>query len=346
MSFKANPAVAKRGCTFLSSGVCGRLDVWGDWRLKVGAARETGRGMAISPRLATFQGGKGMRDRGRTRAGWSMAVLGCALAGLMGASPSVATEADKTVRIAAAPELLNSGLFDHLAPRFRFKTRVSIDLRSAAGGVATTENADLVIVAAGDGAAPHMAAGGIAATPVFARDGATFVAIPFDPARRPGARERLAKRFVSWLVSSSGERAMLGYRPDDGGGTFAKPGTVAPVRTAALAAPLDPRGEKLALRHCGRCHVVSERNKYGGIGSTPSFAALRTLGDWKDRFDAFWSLRPHPAFTQVEGITEPFAPEQPSPIVPIELTLDEVTAIVAFTGTIPPKDLGAPVQSQ
>ena len=70
-------------------------------------------------------------------------------------------------------------------------------------------------------------------------------------------------------------------------------------------------GEKLTLFHCGRCHVISERNKYGGIGSTPSFGALRTLEDWEDRMRAFYALAPHPAFTQVEGITEPFAINRP-----------------------------------
>ena len=42
-------------------------------------------------------------------------------------------------------------------------------------------------------------------------------------------------------------------------------------------------GEKLTLFHCGRCHVINEKNKYGGIGSTPSFGALRTMEDWEDR---------------------------------------------------------------
>jgi mono/diheme cytochrome c family protein len=103
-------------------------------------------------------------------------------------------------------------------------------------------------------------------------------------------------------------------------------------------------GEKLTLFHCGRCHVINERNKYGGIGSTPSFAALRTLDDWEDRFDAFWTLNPHPAFTQVEGMTEPFLPHRPSPIHPMELTLDEVETITEYARTIPPKDLGNEVR--
>ena len=99
-------------------------------------------------------------------------------------------------------------------------------------------------------------------------------------------------------------------------------------------------GEKLTLVHCGRCHVINERNKYGGIGSTPSFAAIRTLEDWEDRMRSFFALAPHPAFTQVEGITEPFPVERPSPIHPVALTEAEIDVITEYTRTIAPKNLG------
>jgi len=103
-------------------------------------------------------------------------------------------------------------------------------------------------------------------------------------------------------------------------------------------------GEKLTLFHCGRCHVVNQRNRYGGIGSTPSFAALRTLADWEARFKTFWTLAPHPAFTQVAGMTEPFPADRPPPIHPVELTLEQVDRIIGFARTIAPKDLGAPIR--
>ena len=103
-------------------------------------------------------------------------------------------------------------------------------------------------------------------------------------------------------------------------------------------------GEKLTLFHCGRCHVINERNKYGSIGSTPSFGALRTLDDWEARFDAFFTLAPHPAFTQVKDVTEPFPAHRPSPIHPMELTLEDIETIREFARTIPPKDLGAEVR--
>ncbi|MEO0760718.1 MAG: hypothetical protein AAFZ09_02745 [Pseudomonadota bacterium] len=102
-------------------------------------------------------------------------------------------------------------------------------------------------------------------------------------------------------------------------------------------------GEKLATFACGRCHVVSERNRMGGIGSTPSFAAMRTIEDWERRFRTFYALRPHGAFTQVEGVTPPFDPLRPPAIHPVEVTEADIEAIVDFARSIPPKDLGAPL---
>jgi hypothetical protein len=115
---------------------------------------------------------------------------------------------------------------------------------------------------------------------------------------------------------------------------------------ALLLAPAPGRaqdfapGEKLALFNCGRCHVIGPRNRMGGIGSTPSFPVLRTFPDWEARMKAFWTLRPHPSFTQIEGMTEPFAEDQPSHIHPIRLTLEELDRIIGYARTVEPADLG------
>jgi hypothetical protein len=114
-----------------------------------------------------------------------------------------------------------------------------------------------------------------------------------------------------------------------------------PLAAAPAAAQDYAPGEKLTIINCGRCHVVSSKNRMGGIGSTPSFAVLRTFPDWEDRMKAFWTLRPHPSFTQVEGMTKPFAEDQPAHVHPIRLTLDELDQIIAYARTIPPADLGA-----
>ena len=99
-------------------------------------------------------------------------------------------------------------------------------------------------------------------------------------------------------------------------------------------------GERLTLINCGRCHVVSEKDRMGGIGSTPSFAVMRTWENWEEKMKAFWTYRPHPAFAQVKGMTEPFPLERPSPIHPISLTLEELGIIINYARTIKPADLG------
>ena len=103
------------------------------------------------------------------------------------------------------------------------------------------------------------------------------------------------------------------------------------------------KGEKLVRQHCTRCHVVGNLNKYGGIGSTPSFGAMKSLPDWQDRFATFWSLLPHPSVVQVEGLS----PERPKGLLAttkqIFLNMDDVDAIQAYVDTVPVKDLGGGV---
>ncbi|MEL6577103.1 MAG: hypothetical protein AAFQ81_14560 [Pseudomonadota bacterium] len=102
-------------------------------------------------------------------------------------------------------------------------------------------------------------------------------------------------------------------------------------------------GEKFATYVCGRCHVVSERTRMGGIGSTPSFMALRGFPDWEERFRVFYALMPHPSFTQVEGITPPFPPERPPHIHPVELTEADLERLVEYVRALEPLDLGGTI---
>ena len=100
-------------------------------------------------------------------------------------------------------------------------------------------------------------------------------------------------------------------------------------------------GEKLTFINCGRCHVIGERNRMGGIGSTPGFAVIRTWKNWEQKMESFYTLNPHPAFTQIEGVTPPFPENRPSPIHPITLTLKEIGIIIDYARTVEPADLGA-----
>jgi len=103
-------------------------------------------------------------------------------------------------------------------------------------------------------------------------------------------------------------------------------------------------GEKLTYVNCGRCHVIGERNRMGGIGSTPGFAVIRTWPDWEAKMRGFYALNPHPAFTQIAGVTEPFAANLPSPIHPIRLTEAEIERIVEYARGVEPADLGPPIR--
>ena len=92
--------------------------------------------------------------------------------------------------------------------------------------------------------------------------------------------------------------------------------------------------------------MIGEVNKHNGLGSTPSFGVLRSLPNWNQRFEGFYALNPHPSFTQIADVTPPFDPERPSPIYPLEITLADLDEILAFVSSIPPADLGAPIQHQ
>ena len=72
----------------------------------------------------------------------------------------------------------------------------------------------------------------------------------------------------------------------------------------ASANEIIAKGREVVRQHCTRCHVVPNMNPYGGIGSTPSFAALKWLSDWEHRFEVFYTLPPHPALVKISGLSE------------------------------------------
>lgn len=160
-----------------------------------------------------------------------------------------------------------------------------------------------------------------------------------------GAGTTAAKRFEEWLAGSVGQKTIASYTVD--GEQVFFPAAIARERAAAPKISGDAvAGEALAERHCGRCHMVNEKTRLTTIGSTPSFALLRGFPDWRTRFEAFFVLRPHPAFTIVEDVTEPFAESLPSPIVPITVTVEDIEAILAYVSEMKPADLGSPLKLQ
>ncbi|WP_299866394.1 hypothetical protein [uncultured Roseobacter sp.] len=218
----------------------------------------------------------------------------------------------------AVPEALEAtGLAQYLVPRFSLKTSVRIarvgpdaeaEMRFTRGGTAVFEG-------------PQQRWG-------LEHDG--------DPR---------AVRFLDWLKSDVGKRTIESFKAEDGT-TYSAALTQAKVEVEVSFDGDRRKGEALSLSLCGRCHVINESNRMNGMGSTPSFRVLRGLSDWDRRFANFHLLNPHPSFTQIDGVTDPFDPTLPSPIVPVELTVDDLEAILAYVSGVAPADLGAPLQLQ
>lgn len=233
--------------------------------------------------------------------------------------PGWAVADDRSVRLHAPADLAETGLFAHILPRFKLKTQVRVDLVD-------------------DPAAAHLTLGD---------EGRAL----FDGLGRTWALDVVAEghtgteRFVDWLRSEVGMRTITGYEPE-GVTLFTEPAPREAVAAAVEMSGDAVLGHRVSRAKCTRCHAVDDESRTMGIGSTPSFSVLRSLGDWEQRFAAFYALNPHPAFTIIEDVTPPFPHDRPSPIVPIAMTLDEVEAVLAYVAAMPPADLGAPLQHQ
>lgn len=234
--------------------------------------------------------------------------------------PLCAVAEDRAFLLALPDDMIAQGFDNHLLTRFKFKTRISVT------PVGPADAANAALLPEGEGARVFQDAGG-----------------------RPWRLARLddpdghVKAFEDWLKSGPGKSAIESFAPAGVAMFTTEAAAVAIVEEESFDGDV-ANGAKLALVHCGRCHVVDERNRMGGIGSTPSFAALRGREGWSDLFRAFWSHNPHPSFTTVDGVS---APDESAVvhIAPVEITLDEIEAITAFVATIEAKDLGRPVQS-
>ncbi len=251
---------------------------------------------------------------------WTLALAAMLILAMAGAEAE-----ERRMTVAASPELIESGLLKHMLPRFSLKTSIRTTPVPLEPGV----EADVLVGPAVDGGRP-----------VFRGGETVYLAGPGG-----GAQQAQAARFLDWLASDIGQRTVASFAPD--GKPLYEPAADAKVEAKGPAVTGDAvAGERLALVHCGRCHVVGPKNRMGGIGSTPSFAMLRTLGDWERRFRAFFTLNPHPAFTQVSGVTPPFDEARPPPIAPLEVTLADIDAILAYVAALAPADLAEPLKYQ
>ncbi|MCB2084400.1 MAG: hypothetical protein KDD90_10155, partial [Sphingomonadaceae bacterium] len=154
-----------------------------------------------------------------------------------------------------------------------------------------------------------------------------------------------AGKFEEWLAGDVGQRTLASFSAN-GKQPFTPAAAKKAQKVNVVATGDAVLGESLAERHCGRCHMVNEKTRMTTIGSTPSFALMRGFPDWDNRFEAFYVLNPHPSFTIVTEVTEPFDETRPPPIAPLELSLEDIEAILAFVRTIEPADLGSPLKLQ
>tara|TARA_R110000868_G_scaffold295163_1_gene555580 strand:- start:3096 stop:3881 length:786 start_codon:yes stop_codon:yes gene_type:complete len=240
--------------------------------------------------------------------------------------PQAAGAQQADLRLIVPQRLIDTGLVRHLMPRFRFKTRIRVE----------------AVAEGGEGEASLLpnAEGGVAVLSSAEGEPYFLAVLSGDPEHR----EKISA-LQAWLQSVPGRSAIESFKPD--GTQMFTPGARKVVKAQKVKIEGDADlGSKLALQHCGRCHVIDSRNPFGGIGSTPSFGALKSMPKWATSFPEFWTINPHPAFTQIEGITKPFDPARPPPIAPLILTPEEVKAISSFVSRMPAKDLGGGVEAR
>jgi len=229
--------------------------------------------------------------------------------------PGLAWAEDRLVRLYAAPELVESGLIQHIRPRFSLKTQVRVEMVPEA-------EADVSL--------------GLEGVALFSGLGQTWH-------MEQRGESKGAQRFADWLTSDVGTRTIRSFAPE-GAPVFTAPEVQQATATPDVMPGDAVLGRQVSDAQCGRCHVTQT----GGfsIGSTPSFFVMRGFDDWEARFSGFFTLKPHGAFTQIAGVTDPFPIDRPSAIATVALNLVELEAIVAYVAGLEPADLGAPLAHQ
>ncbi|AXT35021.1 hypothetical protein D1820_08560 [Phaeobacter sp. LSS9] len=223
----------------------------------------------------------------------------------------------RMVRLIAPQALIDTGVLGFMLPRFSLKTQVRVEVVEPGG------DAEIAL--------------GPRGAPVMEGDGIIWHLELITPDHTG------AQRFADWLTSEVGGRTIAAFAPE-GTQMFRVPAQPDAQEDVATWDGDAGNGYHLSKVHCGRCHAVEEAGRINSIGSTPSFYVLRSLADWEQRFQAFYALNPHPAFTQVAEVTPPFDEARPSPIVPVEITLDDLENILAYVAVLSPADLGAPLE--
>ena len=227
---------------------------------------------------------------------------------------------ESALRFSAPANLVETGLLKYLLPRYSLKTGTRLEL------VGETETASLRLNSEGKGRL-------------------VFSGPENDWYLETEPDSENAGKFEEWLAGDVGQRTLASFSAN-GKQPFTPAAAKKAQKVNVVATGDAVQGENLAERHCGRCHMVNEKTRMTTIGSTPSFALMRSFPDWDSRFEGFYALNPHPSFTIVAEVTGPFDETRPPPIAPLELSLQDIEAILAFVRTIEPADLGSPLKVQ
>ena len=106
---------------------------------------------------------------------------------------------------------------------------------------------------------------------------------------------------------------------------------------AAAGADPDPKkGRDISIKHCSRCHVIGDYNRFGGIDATPSFQSLANRRpDFVERLRTFYQRRPHPVFVRVPDV--PRWTDLPSAVTEFTVTPEDIEDVIAFVKTLKKK---------
>lgn len=242
-----------------------------------------------------------------------------AVLGVLGIIFSTSLRAEEVLTLRLPPEMVENGFAKHLLPRFTLRSRIRVDpVQGEAGAMA------------------GLAVGG--GLPVFMdQAGQVFHLVFLDAGMTAEIQS-----FADWLQSGPGRAAIEAF--PIGGTPLYRP--VAVQEDAEKHPTFDgdaARGLALAKLHCQRCHVVDPSKPFAGIGSSPSFAAMRSFMDWEQQFSKFYMANPHRGLITVKDVA---TPREVVPIAPIVLTLEQIDDILSYVNSLTPKDLGAPLQSR
>ena len=243
--------------------------------------------------------------------------------GLLFVITSAQTNYGDEITIEFPEELLMIEFEKYLLPRFKFKTRINVLVNKDGNSF----DAKLGIFPTG--------------LEVFS-DLNGFI---YKLETKTTNKERLHRleTFVSWLTSPTGVMAIEDFSIE-GAQVFKAVKNLEEKEDAEIFDGNIASGLRVSQKHCKRCHVVDD-NAFAGIGSTPSFHAMRTFDDWQERFTAFWTVSPHLNVISITEVYEAGSKSVPTTIAPIELSLEQIDDILAYVASIKPKDLGKPINS-